>query len=75
MKVPEKIYVKPLLMEDGESIMGKCSEKPKKGYTIEYICKDTLREWTNKMLQDTADRLDFHGNQAFMELFSKLNSM
>lgn len=75
MKAPDKIYVKPLLMEDGESIMGKCSEKPKKGYTIEYICKDALREWTNKMLQDTADRLDLHGNHAFMELYSKLNSM
>lgn len=42
---------------------------------VEYIRKDALIEWTNKMLQDTADHLDFHSNQAFAQLFDKLNSM
>ncbi len=37
--------------------------------------REKLIEWTNKMLQDTADSLDFHGNQAFAELYNKLNSM
>lgn len=44
-------------------------------YGEEYLRKDALMEWANKMLQDTADRLDFHGNQAFAQLFDKLNSM
>lgn len=42
---------------------------------IEYIRKDALIEWTNKMLQDTVERLDFRSNQAFAELYSKLISM
>ena len=58
MKVPEKIYVKPLLMEDGESIMGKCSEKPKKGYTIEYIRKDALIEILEKVAASYKKRSD-----------------
>lgn len=41
----------------------------------EYIRKDALIDWTNKMLQDTAERLDFRSNQAFAELYSKLISM
>ena len=69
MKAPDKIYT------DNRGVYAELPIFSQADANIEYIRKDALREWTNKMLQDTADRLDFHGNQAFMELFSKLNSM
>lgn len=69
MEAPDKIHVQPNAHDrwfEGNA--------PNDNF-VEYIRKDALIEWANKMLQDTADRLDFHGNQAFMELYSKLNSM
>lgn len=40
---------------------------------IEYIRKDALMEMLNKKLQESADRLDFHANQAYAEMINKLN--
>ena len=37
--------------------------------------KDALLEWANKKLQESADRLDFHANQAYAEVIDKLNSL
>ena len=37
--------------------------------------KDALLEWANKKLQESADRLDFHANQAYTEVIDKLNSL
>lgn len=42
---------------------------------VEYIRKDALMEWVNKKLQESADRLDFHANQAYVEVIDKLNSL
>lgn len=75
MKTPDKLYIG---RRNYGPLIGGWKSQPftsKEIESIEYIRKDALIEWTNKMLQDTADRLDFHGNQAFMELYSKLNSM
>lgn len=69
MEAPDKIYIQPNAHDRWFE-----GNMPNDNF-VEYIRKDALIEWTNKMLQDTADRLDFHGNQAFMELYSKLNSM
>ena len=44
-------------------------------YTVEYIHKDALIEMLNKKLQESADRLDFHANQAYAEMIDKLNSL
>lgn len=74
MKAPElptKIYFTILDMGSGYVYTPSLDDN---GGT-EYIRKDALLEWANKMLQDTADRLDFHGNRAFAELYSKLNSI
>lgn len=80
MKAPDKIYIPFYPNYDGidthlsdEWFEGKAIDHVE-GW-IEYIRKDALMEWTNKILQDTADRLDFRSNQAFAELYSKLNSM
>lgn len=69
MEAPDKIYIQPNAHDRWFE-----GNIPNDNF-VEYIRKDAIIEWTNKMLQDTADRLDFHGNQAFMELYSKLNSM
>ena len=42
---------------------------------VTYIRKDALLEWANKKLQESADRLDFHANQAYAEMIDKLNSL
>ena len=41
----------------------------------EYIRKDALMAFVNKKLQESADRLDFHANKAYAEIFDKLNSI
>lgn len=41
----------------------------------EYIRKDYLLEFVNKKLQESADRLDFHANRAYAEVFDKLNEI
>ena len=46
------------------------------GYeTAEKDTKDALLEWANKKLQESADRLDFHANQAYAEVIYKLNEI
>ena len=42
---------------------------------VTYIRKDALIELLNKKLQESADRLDFHANQAYAEVIDKLNSL
>lgn len=37
--------------------------------------REELLEFVNKKLQESADRLDFRANQAYAEVFDKLNSM
>ncbi len=79
IKEPDLIYVSidtPIEKRQDPTFVGLAwTEEDNSCEHVEYIRKDALIEWTNKMLQDTADRLDFHGNQAFIELYHKLNSM
>ena len=67
MKAPDKIYLKPLFMEDGESIVRKCSEECKKGYTIEYIHKDIVDE----TIKTAEDHAYFAGQEKFREKLMK----
>lgn len=67
MKAPDKIYLKPLLMEDGESIVRKCSEECKKEYTIEYIHKDIVDE----TIKTAEDHAYFAGQEKFREKLIK----
>lgn len=41
---PEKIYLNPLLMEDGESIVRRCTFERQRDSQIEYIRKDAFIE-------------------------------
>ncbi len=80
MKAPDKIYLSVRKGEDWAYAMWTQKTPEEQKFSEldeheEYIRKDALIEWINKMLQDTADRLDFRGNQAFAQLLDKLNSM
>ena len=72
MKAPDKIYVDDLAVVNDCST--RISTKPLSDFS-EYIRKDALMEWLNKKLQESADRLDFHANQAYAEVIDKLNSL
>ena len=67
MTTPDKLYCMHRLSGDYS-----CSTTPFAGGD-EYIRKDALLEWVNKKLQESAERLDFHANQAYGELTDKLN--
>lgn len=43
-KAPEKIYLNPLLMEDGESIVRQCTFERQRDSQIEYIRTDAFIE-------------------------------
>jgi hypothetical protein len=43
-EVPEKIYLNPLLMEDGESIVRRCTFERQRNSQIEYTRTDALVE-------------------------------
>ena len=73
MKAPDKIYIQT---NKGEAFSSKWTTIPFRDFeNTEYIRKDTLMEFVNKKLQESADRLDFHANQAYAELIDKLNEM
>ena len=73
--MPDKIYLREF--PDGISRFWGIKRKDDVVATIqhEYIRKDALMEWLNKKLQESADRLDFHANQAYAEVIDKLNSL
>ena len=75
MKAPYKIYVREY--PDGIARFWERKKKEDVVATIthEYIRKDALMEMLNKKLQESADRLDFHANQAYAEVIDKLNSL
>lgn len=43
-ETPDKIYLNPLLMEDGESIVRRCTFERQRDSQIEYIRKDAFIE-------------------------------
>ena len=50
MEVPEKIYLNPLLTEDGESIVRRCTFERQRNSQIEYIRTDVFIEQALKFL-------------------------
>lgn len=44
MEAPEKIYMRPILTEDGESIMRRCMFQKDEENTIEYVRKEAFIE-------------------------------
>ena len=69
MKAPDKCYI----TREKNGVVYSLSFNDNGG--LEYIRKDALMEWLNKKLQESADRLDFHANQAYSEMIDKLNSL
>jgi hypothetical protein len=84
MKAPDKIYVcipqrlnLSTFKEDSKYVGMAYNDKGnlRSSQIEEYIRKDALLKWANKKLQESADRLDFHANQAYTEVIDKLNSL
>ena len=73
MKAPDKIYISRHYKQPID--YGFFKTEDAEPYTVEYIRKDALMELLNKKLQESADRLDFHANQAYAEVIDKLNSL
>lgn len=69
MKAPDKCYI----TREKNGVVYSLSFNDNGG--LEYIRKDALLKWANKKLQESADRLDFHANQAYAEVIDKLNSL
>ena len=69
MEAPDKIYT------DNRGVYAKLPIFSQIDANVEYIRKDALLEFVNKKLQESADRLDFHANQAYAEVLDKLNEM
>ena len=68
-KAPEKIYLNPLLMEDGESIVRRCTFERQRGSQIEYTRTDAFIEkacyWLENNLQGIV------GGSIYIEDFRK----
>ena len=74
--IPDKIYIAAQTFPneidwDGSPINTKKVEDT----DVQYIRKDTLLEFINEELQESADRLDFRTNKAYAELLDKINSL
>ena len=56
MEAPEKIYLNPLLMEDGESVVRRCTFERQRDNQIEYTRTDAFiekaRNWLNEHIYD-----------------------
>ena len=55
--VPEKIYLNPLLMEDGESIVRRCTFERQRDGQIEYIRTDAIIEKVEKFMKTVNEYL------------------
>lgn len=52
MKAPDKIYIKPLLMEDGESVVRRCTFQKQSNSQIEYLRTDVFIKRIEDFLYD-----------------------
>ena len=55
-KAPEKIYLKPLLMEDGESVVRRCTFQKQSDSQIEYTRTDAFIEKAVEWLKENKDK-------------------
>lgn len=74
MEVPEKIYLNPLLTEDGESIVRRCTFERQRNSQVEYIRTDYFIEQALKFLDGCIpDYIDLKqanvDNERFIEDF------
>ena len=54
MEAPEKIYLNPLLMEDGKSIVRRCTFERQRNSQVEYIRTDAIIEKVKKAMVEWA---------------------
>lgn len=59
MSAPEKIYLNPLLMEDGESIVRRCTFERQRDCQVEYVRTDAfiqaVADWMSDNLQTVSE--------------------
>ena len=70
--IPDKIYIPQNI---NRSDVTSLSFPDDKGRGIEYIRKEALLEWLNRMLEISAQSLEFQRNYAYGKVIDKLNSM
>lgn len=70
--IPDKIYVGINDLGSGYSV--DISLSPEERHS-EYIRKNALMEWLNKMLKSTAESFRFSENQAYGKVIDKINSL
>ena len=64
---PEKIYLNPLLMEDGESIVRKCTFERQRDSQIEYTRTDAFIEKAKEFIWSHTEGSDYHVNYVLKE--------
>ena len=69
MDAPDKIYISPNI-ENRTWLIGKADT-----VNIEYIRKDAILEWLNRMLGISAQAFEFQRSNAYGRVIEKLNSM
>jgi len=70
--IPDKIYIPQNI---NRSDVTSLSFPDDKGRGIEYIRKEALLEWLNRMLEISAQSLEFQRNYAYGKVIDKLNEM
>ena len=60
MEAPEKIYLNPLLMEDGESVVRRCTLERQRDSQIEYTRTDAFIEKACEWLSKHAKKYYFN---------------
>lgn len=62
-EAPEKIYLNPLLMEDGESVVRRRTFERQRDSQIEYTRTDAFIEKARKWFEKQNEWLDLNGNR------------
>ena len=64
---PEKIYLKPLLMEDGESVVRQCTFERNSDCEVEYIRADAFIDKAKEFIWTHTEGSDYHVNFVLKE--------
>jgi len=73
MKAPDKIYIQT---NKGEAFSSKWTTIPFRDFeNTEYIRKEALLEWLNRMLEISAQSFEFQRNYAYGKVIDRINEM
>lgn len=70
--IPDKIYIPQNISRSDVTSLSFLDDK---GREIEFIRKEALLEWLNRMLEISAQSFEFQRNYAYGKVIDKLNEM